>query len=197
VEAISEYKKVLAINQANKYSIYQIAKLYTQNCDFYGSADHIDKYKDIVDSELSDSLRIINTVNFVALNEQRMAISELENIMSSFLADKKVHYLDLIEANFPIKQKKRSIAVISSLIPGGGYFYSGYTQTGISAIILDSLLGYLTYRSIDKNNDEAYVYGLLTAVFYLGSIYGSIQTVDKYNKKNKKRILRKFRMEEL
>jgi hypothetical protein len=143
----------------------------------------------------ADTLRILNSFNYLCLDKVENAKQELYEVQTKKLEYKKVELLDIIKKNLPLPYKKRRTAIICSLFPGGGYFYTGYTQTGISALLLNSILGYVTYNSFKNERvGTGIVFGIFTASFYFGSYYGSLQTVDKYNIHLKKQFKYKLKM---
>ena len=90
--------------------------------------------------------------------------------------------------------KNPSTAGFLAILPGLGYIYNGYPQTGISAFIINTLLLGATYQSFKNNNNFLGTFCSIFGVgFYLGNIYGSIQASYKYNLEIKKDFYLKFK----
>jgi hypothetical protein len=95
----------------------------------------------------------------------------------------------LSESALQIKDKSPAIAGLFSIIPGGGYLYTGHKQTAFSALVVNGLLAYATYTSVKNKN---YGMGILTGVFnlsfYVGNIYGATKSAKRFNEKQRKSI---------
>ncbi len=80
------------------------------------------------------------------------------------------------------KFKKPFVAGVLAIIPGAGYLYAGHWQTAISALLVNSLLFYATYSSIEvKNYGVALLSGVFSLTFYVGNIVGSVRSAKRYN----------------
>jgi putative component of membrane protein insertase Oxa1/YidC/SpoIIIJ protein YidD len=99
----------------------------------------------------------------------------------------------LAESALQIKDKSPAVAGALSIIPGGGYLYTGHKQTAFSAFVVNGLLAYATYTSIKNKN---YGMGILTGVFnfsfYIGNIYGATKSAKRFNEKQRKTINNKL-----
>lgn len=95
----------------------------------------------------------------------------------------------LAQSALQIKDKSPAVAGLFSIIPGGGYLYTGHKQTAFSAFVVNGLLAYATYTSIKNKN---YGMGILTGVFnfsfYIGNIYGATKSAKRFNEKQRKTI---------
>lgn len=99
----------------------------------------------------------------------------------------------LAQSALQIKDKSPAVAGLFSIIPGGGYLYTGHKQTAFSALVVNGLLAYATYTSIKNKN---YGMGILTGVFnfsfYIGNIYGATKSAKRFNEKQRKTINNKL-----
>jgi putative component of membrane protein insertase Oxa1/YidC/SpoIIIJ protein YidD len=90
--------------------------------------------------------------------------------------------LGILDQRLPLRHKSPTTAGLLSIVPGAGYAYTGHTQTAISAFLLNGLLGYATYSSIDNGN---YGLGILTGIFnlafYIGNISGAVRSAHRFN----------------
>ena len=101
--------------------------------------------------------------------------------------------LQLTQEARSLKEKSPALAGILSVIPGAGYAYAGHRQTGLSALIINGLLGFATYSSIkNKNYGIGILTGVFTVSFYAGNIFGAIKSAKRYNEQQKETILKKI-----
>ncbi|HSJ68281.1 MAG TPA: hypothetical protein VK921_11420, partial [Anditalea sp.] len=104
-----------------------------------------------------------------------------------------IHNQKIVTELSTFKRKKRATAGIASIIPGGGYFYTGHKTTAVSSLVLNGLLAYATYTSFNTGN---YGVGVLTGIFsmsfYLGNITGGIKSADRYNMAKESQLKRKL-----
>lgn len=91
--------------------------------------------------------------------------------------------MKISEEQINLTRKKPIIAgVLSSVLPGAGYAYTGHAQTGISALIINSMLAFATYTSIrNENYGMAALTGVFNLSFYLGNISGSAKSAKRFN----------------
>ncbi len=108
-------------------------------------------------------------------------------------------YRDLKQYTIDTRQERKSSlsAVLSGILPGGGYMYSGNTHTGIIAAVVVSTLSAVTYGAfVTENQAIGVVTGSITAFFYGGSVLGGYLATMKHNKSIENN-LRKYMIEEL
>ncbi len=93
-----------------------------------------------------------------------------------------------------LKYKNKNVAGLLAIIPGLGYVYTGHNTSGISSLIINSLLFYAVYTSINtKNYGVASLMGVFSIGFYLGNISGSIKSAKRYNYKVNDKLLNKIK----
>jgi tetratricopeptide (TPR) repeat protein len=86
-------------------------------------------------------------------------------------------------------------AIFSTIVPGTGKMYTGDWADAVISIITFGFAGYQTYRSFDlKGFDKprGYIFGTVAAGFYLGNIYGSYKSAQRYNKRSLKKVHEKI-----
>ncbi len=76
--------------------------------------------------------------------------------------------------------------VLSMLVPGTGYMYCGNYKEGLSALLVNGLLGASIY-SLFKNDNvpSGILVSAISVPFYLGNIVGSANSAKLYNNKKK------------
>lgn len=194
LEAINSFKSVLKYDPVNEEAIFNIVATYSQISYFYESNNEIENYLNKFSGKNRDKLLLYSSLNYINLKKYDEAIEQLNAIKSTQYTLKAEEFNNLL-SDLPLKNKKKSTAVISGLLlPGSGYFYTYRYQTGFASLIVNSLLGYATYDCF-KNDEKGL--GILSGVFftsfYLGSIYGSIQVVDDYNREIQINFMKKFK----
>lgn len=94
-----------------------------------------------------------------------------------------------------LTRKSRLTAGTLALVPGLGYFYTGYKQTAISAFLVNSLFFWATNEAFKKDNTSLGVMlGVLSFGWYTGNIYGSVISATRSNLKVRNDLLLKFEM---
>lgn len=86
------------------------------------------------------------------------------------------------------------LAGIFSIIPGGGYLYTGRYQDAAVAFMVNAALMGAAYESFD--NDLEVLGGVLALIetgFYAGSIYGGISSAHKFNRSAYNRFMEKLK----
>ena len=80
------------------------------------------------------------------------------------------------------KQKSEWLAAGLSIIPGAGYLYTSSFSNALTSLLINSLLAYATYTSINsKNYGVAGLLGVLNLSFYIGNMVGAGQSARRYN----------------
>lgn len=84
--------------------------------------------------------------------------------------------------------------VFSTILPGSGYIYAGRTNEGLSAFLVNSLLGVGIYALFKNGNTGS---GILTSLvafpFYIGNIVGAANAAEALNNKHKLIVLANLR----
>jgi len=108
-------------------------------------------------------------------------------------------YRSLLPYAMDARQEYKSplSAIFCGILPGGGYMYSGRTNTGIIAGIVVSVLSAVTYGAFATDNQAiGMITGSITAFFYGGSLLGGYLATMKHNRSVDEN-LREYMIEEL
>jgi hypothetical protein len=85
------------------------------------------------------------------------------------------------------KVKKPGVAgLLSVFVPGLGKIYAKDWKDGLLTFVFTASMSLQSYRSFNKHgfkDPRGYIYGAIGSGFYLGSIYGSVQSAKNYNLK--------------
>jgi hypothetical protein len=83
---------------------------------------------------------------------------------------------------------------LSALIPGLGKVYSGYWKDGLFSFTVIAVMAWQAYRGFDRYGPSrayGWIYGSLSASFYLGNLYGSFKAANKRNHDIRQKIFNK------
>lgn len=86
--------------------------------------------------------------------------------------------------------KKPFLGGLLGLFPGGGYWYSGEIANGFRSLILNSLFIYGMVHT--AHEDQWGAFGVITfceITWYSGSIYGGIDSAERFNKERRDLLL--------
>ena len=89
-----------------------------------------------------------------------------------------------------IKRKSPRLAGVLSIIPGGGFAYTGRYQDALMAFVVNGALIWAAYEAFD--NDLPALGTCVTIVgfgFYVGNIYGGVNSAHKYNYKQNQNFI--------
>jgi len=91
-----------------------------------------------------------------------------------------------------VRQKSPLLAgTMSAIIPGSGKFYTKDWKDGLIGFFTVGATAYQSVRGFQRrgvNSAYGWVFGGMATGFYLGNIYGSVQSAKRYNKKSKQKI---------
>lgn len=93
----------------------------------------------------------------------------------------------LCQSGLRIHHKSPFLAgTFSAILPGTGKVYTGFWKDGIVSFLFVAANAWQTYRGFSKDgvrSTQGWIFGGLTAGFYLGNIYGSVKSAVKHNKR--------------
>ena len=111
-------------------------------------------------------------------------------IMNKGISENNLSLLKCIKEQ---KKKSPSIAKVLSIIPGAGYLYTNHKGSALTALVINSLLGYATYTSVkSKNYGVAGICGFLGLSFYVGNINGAGRSAVRFNERQFNTYVRKL-----
>ena len=199
LKALEEYEKALFEYETkcpNEYKsnselAFQIALIQfkLQNFDQSLSATSV-AMESCNDTFCKPKIHMLNGLLYANKYDWKNSMKSYQ-LLSAFESHTKIASTNfkLSESALQIKDKSPAIAGLFSIIPGGGYLYTGHKQTAFSALVVNGLLAYATYTSVKNKN---YGMGILTGVFnlsfYVGNIYGATKSAKRFNEKQRKSI---------
>lgn len=180
-EAIGIYKSILNNKKNDWRSVQSIAKSYNNMDYFYESNQFINMYLDVFNKNKNDTLLSLSIYNDFYLGNYDKIDTKVRNLSNN---NNKKRIKEILNKHTPLKYKSRTKAgILALLVPGGGYLYTGKYETALAAFTLNSLLGWATYNSFkNEDNSTGITFGVLFISFHFGSVYGSLQSTDHYNK---------------
>jgi tetratricopeptide (TPR) repeat protein len=95
-----------------------------------------------------------------------------------------------------IPRKSPAAAGVFSLVPGGGYLYTGLKRDALVAFLVNGAFAAAAWEAFD--NDLPVLGGILTTVglgFYAGNIYGGVSSAHKFNRQQEKAFVEHLRQD--
>jgi hypothetical protein len=122
---------------------------------------------------------------------------EIKEIDSLGFALSKESFDNIIYSFKNIKTKSPFLSgMMSAIIPGSGYIYVGEVKEGISALLVNSLLGAGIYALFKNGNTGSGILtSLVAAPFYFGNILGSVNAAHLNNSRNKEVFFNSLRFQ--
>jgi tetratricopeptide (TPR) repeat protein len=195
VEANNTYQKILQYDTMDWNAHYNITRNYTLQRRYYASNDQINAIINQFSESRQDTLRLMSIINDTYLEEYNRAQESL-NLLSAhpFAARKKIEFKEIFDNDHPLPIKNKTTgALLAITIPGAGYAYAEKYETALAAFLVNGLFAYFTYKNFaDGNDGVGYLSGLFGLGFYVGSIYGSLESIDKINTTIKLNFSTKF-----
>ena len=144
------------------------------------------------DSFLSTRLSKYVFVSYLSQNKYNDAENYIEKAFINQI-DKDAANNTLVKLN-GIKKKSPLIAKsLSIILPGMGYIYAGHFTTGISSLLINSLIGFASYSSFKSGNaGMGILSGLIELGFYIGNIQGSGRSIERENTYYKNSIIKEY-----
>lgn len=100
--------------------------------------------------------------------------------------------IKVIQNGLKIKQKSPVLgAVLSVFVPGSGKIYANEFKDGAFSLLFVASSAFGLWRIVENNgwnSPWAYLFGGVSAGFYIGNIYGSFHSVKKYNSLQNKNL---------
>ncbi|MFY9943534.1 MAG: tetratricopeptide repeat protein, partial [Desulfobacterales bacterium] len=101
-----------------------------------------------------------------------------------------------LERTDDLPRKSPAAAGIFSLVPGGGYLYTGLKRDALVAFLVNGAFAAAAWEAFD--NDLPVLGGILTTVglgFYSGNIYGGVNSAHKFNRQQEKALVDRLRQD--
>lgn len=141
-------------------------------------------------TEKAYALRGIIEADAQRFAEARQYFAKASATQPETLSAKNLEVLSRMERQ---KKKSPALARILSIIPGGGYLYTGHKGSALTAFVINSLLGYATYTSIKQQNyGVAGLCGFMSLSFYIGNINGAGRSASRHNRKKHNTLIKQL-----
>lgn len=191
-DAIFKYQNSFNKNlQLDLDIIYEMASIYKKIGDYEMELEMLQKLKNFerngrIDLLIGDTY--VRMGDFEKANDIWMRINK-----DPYLLKIAIRNIELYNNYKNVKDKKEYKAAFLNIIPGAGYLYAGHKSTALSAFILNSLLIFAAYTSLENENyGMAALTGTFSLSFYLSGIVGAKESAKRFNKKKKQDFIRKL-----
>ncbi len=94
-------------------------------------------------------------------------------------------YSDVLKSK-KMRKSPGLAALLSVIVPGAGKVYAKDWKDGLISLIFTATMTVQSVRNFNRhgfNDARGYIYGAIGSGFYLGNIYGSVQSAKNYNLK--------------
>jgi TolA-binding protein len=191
-KALATFKPILP--KQNRYSeaaLFHIGACYSQK----GIAELArDNYKNLVrdysGGTLPDDAQLMLALTFMDDEEWPEASVEFGNLHKQFPSSpmapmaKQLALETLKGSDLPHRSVAAS-GLLSAIVPGAGQTWCGRTADGFFSLLLTGSFTYLAANAYQNNSEtSAFVMGTLGFSFYMGNIYGAINSAKRYNFKH-------------
>jgi putative component of membrane protein insertase Oxa1/YidC/SpoIIIJ protein YidD len=144
----------------------------------------------------ADFKHLFSGINYTYLNRYNDARESFMKTSPDFIYKDFADYnAGIVDQLMSQKRKSPLLGGLLGIFPGGGYLYAGHNTTGITSLILTSLLGYATYTSFKTEN---YGVGILSGFFafsfYTGSIAGGAKAAKRFNSQKEQSLKNKLKL---
>ena len=192
-KGIYEFEKSKDKNiQGDPEILLQIALLYKKLENFKTSLSYVNKAINIKENSIfmKDKLLKLQGVLYAMDNDWASANS---SFLKMHDANQSQEFIKIIESKDLISYKNPKTAMFLSILPGAGYYYTGYKQTALSSFLVNGLLAYATTSNIKNNNiGMTLLTGVFNLSFYISNIQGAVKSAKNYNSKQKNLIKSKL-----
>jgi putative component of membrane protein insertase Oxa1/YidC/SpoIIIJ protein YidD len=181
-----DYETIVPLHFANSPKIrFEVARSYIALGNLEKANELITKiaHDSTLDASIRDEANIILSIIFAKKYNWVKAKQVLLDVNSTGRYAKNASdNLIFIEKQLAFQPKKPWKAGLLSVVPGLGYVYSKSYMSGISALAINSLLGFATYSCFKSGNDGLGILtGIISMGFYFGNIKGAKENVNRYN----------------
>jgi len=177
VVAIQRYQSIFPDNQPPPVIAREICKSYLTNKDYPGLQRYINSCSTVSPYD-NASFNLGMTFLTKGPHQSATVLQQYPVLLDS-------RYSSLINSSIMVKTKKPWLAAgLSTIAPGLGKAYAGRWKDGAFSAIIIGTLSWRTYRFFEKKGASSYagwLFGSVTAGFYLGNIWGSYRAVKLKN----------------
>lgn len=191
--ALGKYEDVIFSIQKSIFSNEILLKIKLAES-YFKLSDYGMALTSIEDLEINKSVELRSLI-YTNIGDLISAEKNLNSIDKDYIFYEYVeHNKKIISDLKKVKLKSKKIAGILSVIPGGGYLYSGQKATAITSLFLNTAFCYATITSIKSGNyGIAGLTGIFGSAFYIGNILGGIKSAERHNTYKKNYYLEKMK----
>lgn len=165
----------IALNSSDIFDedIFILTNVTTDLVELYRwNINYISSKKDKLNNDTLSSKFLI--YNYLKLSEFDKA-KEVASVIEMPIG----HTIEELESN---SKSPVLAASLSTVIPGAGYIYCGEVKEGLSAMVINGLLGFSIYTLFkNENYSSGALVSLISFPFYFGNIVGSANMAESKN----------------
>ncbi|MDP2914987.1 MAG: tetratricopeptide repeat protein [Candidatus Aminicenantes bacterium] len=176
---------------------YELSRAHFLAGDYDRSLATLKEAFDLVRSPaVRDNIELLTGADILFQKKWAAADSYLRNLTPQVLARPEAAAL-MAFAREGLGLRPRSPAlrgILSAVMPGAGKMYAGRTMDGLMSLLTVGVTAWQAYDGFHKDGARSvkgWIYGTISAFFYVGNIYGSVVAVRLYNESLNDRLLEK------
>ncbi len=186
--ATNKYQKALesiAGGETKYYCQFQLSKCFFKNNQTSGAVEALMSITVDSSNTYQDASKYFLGYIYANHNDWQQSSYWLKQVDSDNIRYTTANILsEKVLEGFSLPQKSPRLAgILSGILPGAGYLYSGHGKIAIASATLNALFILGAYESYQK---ELYTVGTSFVVigsgWYLGNIYGSMNKARQYNR---------------
>lgn len=199
-KSIYYFQKVIDLYPESAYlndSYYQIGYSYLMIGKYEESISFLVSNFSLIKSDADRSkLQQLIGLNYIYQKKWNKAVNFFNSLEKNTRDDTlSLSLMNLAKQGKQLPQKSKFLAgFMSAIIPGSGKIYCHRTVDGIFSFLTIGLTSWQAYEGFRKkgvNSVKGWIYGTISAYFYLGNIYGSVVAVNIYNQQLENKLLEK------
>jgi tetratricopeptide (TPR) repeat protein len=175
----------------NLYSNYRVVLIYSKML-VAGNSKNLPSYAEQVKRDTLQTLMYMQSA--LQATDWKTAQAYFE---AGINKDKTLFepFTSIIEQSKHVKYRSGFAAgTMSAILPGSGKVYTGNWKDGVISLIMISATTFQSYRGYSRKGLESpkfWIFGTISAGFYLGNIYGSAKSAQKFNRKQNDALVKK------
>ncbi len=201
-KSLSYFQKVtdeFSLRPYSDRSAYQIAKTYFLLNKFDDSILYSKAKLNLFDSEKKKlHLKQLIALNYIYKKEWNKSYNFLSSDEYREEDEASLLLKEYAQEGMDLKKKNKIVAgVLSAIIPGAGKAYCSRPEDAFFSLLVVGVTAWQAARGFKEDgikSAEGWIFGTLSAFFYLGNIYGSIVAVNIYNQKVENEYFKKLEL---
>lgn len=181
------------------YSYHQIALSFHLLGEYEKSNEFIELHlSDISQEHQRFKLKQLKGLNCIRQKKWSRASDFLNDLNNTEHDSLTSSLLKFAQEGQQLTRKNKPLAgLFSAIIPGTGKIYCNRPRDGFFSLFTIGLTGWQAYDGFSKDGKHSirgWTFGTISALFYMGNIYGSVVAAQIYNEEQEEKLLNKLKI---